>query len=528
MVFSFEAVLAEICESGWGAGQLVNKIRGGDELLTEMFHQCLHAKNGIHGIPNDSCIALSDEANIATGDNTIVQGDGDAEGTVGFRPVFGGGFHEKIFRHLKGLGSTRAGVRIHPIGEEGIPEKLVDGATGLLNHVARIAEPLAQEAREDRLFQFFRHGGKPPDIAYEDRGLCNLLADAVRARGECGIVARFSSRSFMLLEDDLAVGDADPGPVVEGARGDDPPSVEECAIAAAKIHHLVLKGIVAADDGMLARDMRTAREADGVIATSPDGGGVAHFHFKRLPVAGADSQTGLHSENLCGIPPGIAIARRVPELGKKTILFSHGDDQVCSNPRGLCAEVGPVPRLHGGSGHDSQKAMKMLSALLAVLFLISLPAHADELMRSVQQKLQAQGFYSGSIDGQYGSQTAAAIRRYQVAEGLQVTGELNPQTLSNLGLVPRGQKSAPEPEYVAIAQIFKGGPYITAPTELQIATIRQAQKTLKLLGYYGGPINGRPDARLVTALKAWQKSAGFRQTGRFDESTLKGLDVMPD
>lgn len=182
----------------------------------------------------------------------------------------------------------------------------------------------------------------------------------------------------------------------------------------------------------------------------------------------------------------------------------------------------------GGRRHDSQKAMKRVSALFAVMFLISPPANADELMRSVQQKLQAQGFYSGSIDGLYGSQTAAAIRRYQVAEGLKVTGELNPQTLSKLGLRPRSQKSAPEPEYVAITQIFKGGPYITSATELQIATIRQAQKTLKLLGYYGGPINGRPDARLVTALKAWQKSAGFRQTGRLDETTLKGLDIMPD
>jgi N-acetylmuramoyl-L-alanine amidase len=187
-----------------------------------------------------------------------------------------------------------------------------------------------------------------------------------------------------------------------------------------------------------------------------------------------------------------------------------------------------APHLHELGDHVSQSAMKTFSALLALLLVVLLPAHADEMMRSVQQKLQSQGFYAGSIDGIYGSQTAAAIRRYQVAENLQVTGELNPQTLASLGMVPRGRTHAPEPGYVAIANIFKGGPYISAPTELQIAAIQQAQKTLKLLGYYGGPINGKPDARLVTALKAWQKSAGFRQTGRFDETTLKGLDIMPD
>lgn len=37
-----------------------------------------------------------------------------------------------------------------------------------------------------------------------------------------------------------------------------------------------------------------------------------------------------------------------------------------------------------------------------------------------------------------------------------------------------------------------------------------------------------PNGSLVSALKIWQKSAGFRQTGRFDENSLKGLDLMPN
>ena len=43
-----------------------------------------------------------------------------------------------------------------------------------------------------------------------------------------------------------------------------------------------------------------------------------------------------------------------------------------------------------------------------------------------------------------------------------------------------------------------------------------------------GPIDGLPSRTLVASLKAWQRSAGFRQTGRFDETTLKGLALMPD
>jgi peptidoglycan hydrolase-like protein with peptidoglycan-binding domain len=180
--------------------------------------------------------------------------------------------------------------------------------------------------------------------------------------------------------------------------------------------------------------------------------------------------------------------------------------------------------------------MRLLVRLFVLVLLASSAAQADDAVLAAQRKLQKLGYYNGKPDGQYGSQTAAAIRRYQLAENLKVTGDLTPQTLRSLGISPSAPPSAPSanarpaptpvPQYVAIAQIFKGGPYITAPTEVQIATVRQAKKNLKLLGFYAGPVDGQVTTALVTSLKAWQKDAGFRQTGRFDESTLKGLDLM--
>ena len=177
--------------------------------------------------------------------------------------------------------------------------------------------------------------------------------------------------------------------------------------------------------------------------------------------------------------------------------------------------------------------MKILLRLfcLAALAASASLAIADQTVASAQEKLKRLGYYEGTVDGQPGSQTAAAIRRYQLAENLKVTGELNSQTARSLGLTGSAPASArpaptPPPEYVAIAEIFKGGPFISVGPEMQIAAMRQAQKNLKLLGYYRGPIDGAPSASLVNAIKAWQKSAGFRQTGRFDENTLKGLDLM--
>lgn len=159
-------------------------------------------------------------------------------------------------------------------------------------------------------------------------------------------------------------------------------------------------------------------------------------------------------------------------------------------------------------------------------------SRADQVITATQQKLKRLGYYDGVVDGQMGSQTSAAIRRYQLAENLKVTGELNAQTANSLGLVSTAPSvnnrpaPAPVPEYVAIADIFKGGPFISVGPQMQIAAIQQAQKNLRLLGYYNGPVDGKPSDSLVRALKAWQHSAGFRQTGRFDENTLKGLDLM--
>ncbi len=168
--------------------------------------------------------------------------------------------------------------------------------------------------------------------------------------------------------------------------------------------------------------------------------------------------------------------------------------------------------------------MSQRFALLLFAALMPLVLHADETVLATQKKLAQLGFYKGTPDGQMGSQTGAAIRRYQIAENLKVTGELNRQTLERLGIAGQAQV----PAYVAIADIFKGGPYISVGPEMQVAVVRQAQKNLKLLGYYSGPEDGMPNGGLVSALKVWQKSAGFRQSGRFDENTLKGLDLMPD
>ena len=54
--------------------------------------------------------------------------------------------------------------------------------------------------------------------------------------------------------------------------------------------------------------------------------------------------------------------------------------------------------------------------------------HADEALRKVQQSLREQGFYYGPVDGAPGDETTQAVRRYQIRNGLPVTGQLDEAT----------------------------------------------------------------------------------------------------
>ena len=71
---------------------------------------------------------------------------------------------------------------------------------------------------------------------------------------------------------------------------------------------------------------------------------------------------------------------------------------------------------------------------------------ADDNVREVQTKLRDGGFYSGEIDGAYSSALAAALTRYQVGNGLPVTGQLDTDTSKALGAKPAVTESAQDPE----------------------------------------------------------------------------------
>jgi peptidoglycan hydrolase-like protein with peptidoglycan-binding domain len=87
-----------------------------------------------------------------------------------------------------------------------------------------------------------------------------------------------------------------------------------------------------------------------------------------------------------------------------------------------------------------------LKVIPPVVFLsLSVLLFGDELVKNAQTELKDQGFYYGEITGVNSPETVAAIKRYQIRNGLEVTGTLTNDTLSSLGIGSNAPAAAEKP-----------------------------------------------------------------------------------
>ena len=87
---------------------------------------------------------------------------------------------------------------------------------------------------------------------------------------------------------------------------------------------------------------------------------------------------------------------------------------------------------------------RSLICFVVTLCAVSL-VRADQGIRSLQQTLKDQGFYYGAVTGDKNAETTAAIRRYQIRDGLPVTGEINDETLRSVNPSLNSVASASQP-----------------------------------------------------------------------------------
>jgi len=189
--------------------------------------------------------------------------------------------------------------------------------------------------------------------------------------------------------------------------------------------------------------------------------------------------------------------------------------------------------------------------------------------------LKDQGFYYGEINGETNANLTAAIRRYQIRNGLQVSGELNSETLQSLGINssasaqsatkpaspkpaqpvnPSGPPSnapanassaaplqpsgnAPQDQQIypsnlvtpgiSPSGVLAGTPFEAAPTGVQRNVILSAQIALARRGLYHEEIGGVFGKAMEFSLRAYQARTRLPVTGRLDLETLAALQLLP-
>jgi len=218
--------------------------------------------------------------------------------------------------------------------------------------------------------------------------------------------------------------------------------------------------------------------------------------------------------------------------------------------------------------------MKITTA--AVIFMGSMMLmRADQLVECVQQALKDEGFYYGEVNGDMNANVTAAIRRYQIRNGLQVSGELNDETLRSLGIKSFGSSrptikpASPTPATGAVHSeppsdqtetaspappvqsfnnaplgqpvfpstpigpanssggVFADTPFQTAPPGVQRNVIVSAQIALARYGLYREQIDGIFGPAMELSLRAYQSQTRLPVTGRLDLETLAALRLLP-
>lgn len=123
---------------------------------------------------------------------------------------------------------------------------------------------------------------------------------------------------------------------------------------------------------------------------------------------------------------------------------------------------------------------------------------------ALQQSLTDAGYFDGEIDGVYGPETAAAVQALQKENGLPQTGWMDKAT-----------DAALQAELAAV-----GG----AAAQQSTASTAAVQQTLKLAGYWDGPVDGQWTDELTAALEEFQTDLGVPATGTVDSATIAAFE----
>ena len=142
-------------------------------------------------------------------------------------------------------------------------------------------------------------------------------------------------------------------------------------------------------------------------------------------------------------------------------------------------------------------------------------------VKQLQQRLKDLGYYSGDVDGQYGTGTQTAVTAFQAQHGLKADGVAGEQTLAIL-YSESAQTFVPTPTPSATPAMLSSG---SSGDE-----VKALQSRLQQLGFYSGVLDGDYGKGTRTAVKLFQAQHGLDDDGIAGQKTLEMLysnDAQP-
>ena len=142
-------------------------------------------------------------------------------------------------------------------------------------------------------------------------------------------------------------------------------------------------------------------------------------------------------------------------------------------------------------------------------------------VKQLQQRLKDLGYYSGDVDGQYGTGTQTAVTAFQAQHGLKADGVAGEQTLAIL-YSESAQTFVPTPTPSAMPAMLSSG---SSGDE-----VKALQSRLQQLGFYSGVLDGDYGKGTRAAVKLFQAQHGLDDDGIAGQKTLEMLysnDAQP-
>ena len=139
---------------------------------------------------------------------------------------------------------------------------------------------------------------------------------------------------------------------------------------------------------------------------------------------------------------GAVLVRKPPPGGIGHVAISRGDGSTIeahSTARGVVSDKVDGRRwdlamLIPGIAYADVLGETVFTPPGALVLRLTMPPMQGKLVKGLQQALKALKFDPGQVDGMFGPHTEAAVRAFQLSNGMVPDGEAGPATFTALGL----------------------------------------------------------------------------------------------